>query len=192
MHGKNFSVMWANGSMRCKGNGQMLTQNIYLIGFMGCGKSSVAQALRKRYGFAVVEMDAEIERREQRTISEIFEQDSEAYFRQLETELLAEIAAQSKQVVSCGGGVVLRRENIVCMKQSGIVVLLTAEAETILQRVLADENRPLLKGKKSVSDIRQLMTQRETAYRQAADLTIATDEMTPTMIAEEIQKRMKG
>lgn len=162
--------------------------NIFLIGFMGCGKSSVAAKLHEQYRMNVVEMDEEIVRREERSIADIFAQEGEAYFRQIESLVLCEVAEHTNQVISCGGGIILRPENVALMKQTGKIVLLTAAPETILQRVQGDENRPLLNGKKTVEDIAALMEQRRAAYGAAADVVIETDEKSIADICRELMK----
>ncbi len=165
--------------------------NVFLIGFMGCGKSSVAAKLHELYQLEVVEMDEVIAQRERRSISEIFAQSGEEYFRQLETDLIAELMSSSGKVVSCGGGVVLRQENVYMMKESGKVVLLTANPETIRKRVESDESRPILKGKKTVEEIHSLMERRKPYYETAADLVIDTEDKNITEICEEIKRKLE-
>ena len=99
----------------------MLVYNVYLIGFMGTGKSTVASHLGRTFLADVIEMDEKIAEREGKSISEIFAQNGEAYFRELETSFLRELDMKRNQVVSCGGGVILREENIHLMKKSGKV-----------------------------------------------------------------------
>lgn len=162
------------------------TCNIFLIGFMGCGKSTVAAKLKQMYGMHVVEMDEEISKRQKMSIPKIFEQYGEEYFRNLESTLLEEIATGSGQVVSCGGGVVLREGNVEEMKKSGHIVLLTAKPENVLKRVQKDENRPILKGRKTVEDIATLMEARLEKYERAADIVVATDDKYIDEICKEI------
>ncbi len=150
--------------------------SIFLIGFMGVGKSAVAKELGRTYGLTVVEMDQVIEEREGRSISTVFDTDGEAYFRDRETELLRELAGQEGLVVSCGGGVVLRPENVDIMKQGGRVVLLTASPEVVFARVKDCDDRPLLKDRNDVPGIAELMAQRQDKYEAAADLVIDTDD----------------
>ena len=138
----------------------MPEQNIFLIGFMGTGKTTVAMEFGKRYAMEVVEMDKHIISREGKSIPDIFAQKGEGYFRNLETKYLKELSSNFNSIVSCGGGVVLRRENIILMKKRGIVVLLTAEPEEILKRVKDDEERPILRGRKNVSAITELLEER--------------------------------
>lgn len=167
------------------------TCNIFLIGFMGCGKSTVAAKLNQMYGMHVVEMDQEISKRQKMSIPEIFEQYGEEYFRNLESALLEEIATGSGQVVSCGGGVVLREDNVAEMKKSGHIVLLTAKPEKVLKRVQKDDNRPILKGRKTVEDIQTLMEARREKYEGAADIVVATDDKNIAEICDEIIQRIE-
>ena len=165
-------------------------RNIFLIGFMGCGKSTVAVELQNLYRMQVREMDQMIVDRAQMSIPQIFEKYGEGYFRDLESKLLKEIGADSNQVVSCGGGVVLRQENVLEMKQSGNIVLLTAKPETILVRVLEDNNRPILQGKKTVKDISELMEKRREKYEMAADIVLETDDKSIQEICEEVINKL--
>ena len=160
--------------------------NIFLIGFMGCGKSTVARNFSQMYGMNMVEMDEEISKKQNMSIPDIFEQYGEEYFRDLESALLKESATGSEQVVSCGGGVVLRPENVVEMKKNGRIVLLTAKAETILSRVCGNEDRPILKGRKTIEDITALMEARREKYEAAADIVVATDDKSIEEICKEI------
>lgn len=160
--------------------------NIFLIGFMGCGKSTVSAYMAKEYGMDVVEMDEEIVNREKMSIPEIFESKGEAYFRDAESKLLQDLEKQDNKVVSCGGGAILRKENVELMKKSGTIVFLTAEPETILERVKDDDNRPLLKGNKNIEYIKELLEKRYPQYEIAADLVIKTDKKEVKDICKEI------
>lgn len=161
-------------------------KNIYLIGFMGTGKSTVAGALAKKLGAQCVEMDRMIEDRQQMAITEIFEKYGEEYFRDLETELLRSFAKEEHLVVSCGGGSVLREENVLLMKAKGEVVLLVASPETIYERVKGCTNRPVLNEHMSVEYIRELMGKRSARYEAAADIHVETDEKCVEEICAEI------
>ena len=158
---------------------------------MGCGKSTIAAGLNQMYGSQVVEMDQWIVERENMTIPEIFKEKGEPYFRDVETSLLKEIAQKTNQVVSCGGGIVLREENVLEMKKSGKIILLTAKPETILERVSGDDNRPVLQGKKTVADISALIENRRSKYEAAADFIVETDEKTVLEICQEIRFDVK-
>ena len=163
-----------------------ITNRLYLIGFMGCGKSTVSKILGELCSLPCVEMDEEISKRAGMPIPEIFETYGESHFRDLESALIAEIAEGGPCVVSCGGGAVLRRENVSCMKNSGTIVYLTAAPETIYERVKEDTNRPLLNGHMEICHIVGLMEARRDAYENAADVCVATDGRTPADIAREI------
>lgn len=163
-----------------------LEKNIYLIGFMGAGKSSVSRAMAEYSGFSEIDTDEELVRREGRSIPEIFEQDGEAYFRKIETELLRELSDKHGLIVSCGGGTILKEENRCIMKKSGAVVLLSARPETIYERVKNGKNRPLLNGHMNVEYIAELLEKRMPCYEQAKTVEIATDDKTPDEIAEKI------
>ncbi len=158
---------------------------------MGCGKSTVAAKLNQAYGMHVVEMDQEISVRQKMSIPEIFEQYGEEYFRDLESDLLKKIQVGSNQVISCGGGVVLREQNVAEMKKNGKIVLLTAKPENILRRVIGNDDRPVLKGRKTIKDISELMEARREKYESAADMIVATDDKNITEICEEIMQKIK-
>lgn len=161
-------------------------KNIFLIGFMGAGKSTVARYLHRHYGMEWLEMDKEIEKREGIPISEIFRLKGEPYFRERETELLLSLVGRKNMVVSCGGGVPLRHQNVEAMKKSGVVVFLTARPETILERVKDNHDRPLLEGHKDVEYISQLLEQRREKYEAAADVLTATDGRDTEEIGNEV------
>lgn len=167
-----------------------MKENIFLIGFMGAGKSTIAMQLHRQYGREVLEMDQVIEEREGMRISDLFERHGEEYFRGLETRLLEELEGRENLVVSCGGGAPLRVCNVEAMKRSGWVVYLTATPETVLERVKNSHNRPVIEKNKNVTFISELMGQRREKYEAAADLTIATDRRTAEEICEEIMRRL--
>ena len=167
------------------------TGNIFLIGFMGCGKSTVALKLNQMYRMHVIEMDQEISNRQRMSIPDIFEQYGEEYFRNLESALLKEITIDSEQVVSCGGGVVLREQNVAEMKKNGRIVLLTAKPENILKRVTGNDDRPILKGRKTVKNIAELLEARREKYESAADIIVNTDDKSITEISEEIIRKIR-
>ena len=161
-------------------------ENILLIGFMGCGKTTVANALHDAYGMDIIDTDALIADREGMSISDIFAQKGEEYFRNLETQLLIELQGVENTVISCGGGMALREVNVAEMKKAGRVVLLTASPETIYERVKDDHSRPLLENNKSVEFIADMLEARGPKYRAAADIVVATDGRTAEEICREI------
>lgn len=142
--------------------------NIYLVGFMGTGKSAAGRNLAARLDREFVEMDARIEEQAQMTISDIFSRKGESFFRSLEQSLLEDLSRQNTIVVSCGGGIVVNPVNIQCMKESGTMVCLTATAESIYERIKRSTHRPLLQVADPLSRIRVLLAEREALYRQAS------------------------
>lgn len=164
--------------------------NIFLIGFMGVGKSTVSQALKDVFAMNVIEMDQIIAQNNHMSISEIFEFHGEEYFRNEETKLLRDCKDLKNQIISCGGGVAMRQVNVDEMKKSGKVVLLTASPETILSRVETSHDRPLLENNKTVEYIAELMEKRRPAYTAAADIVIDTDDKSIYEICEEIIARV--
>lgn len=161
-------------------------KNIYLIGFMGTGKSTVARELIKQTNAKGVEMDQLIEEQQNMAITDIFEKYGETHFRDLETALLRSLGTEDNLVVSCGGGAVLRDENAAIMKEHGCIVLLTATPETIYERVKNSSNRPILNGNMSVEYISELMEKRRARYESVADIRVATDGKDVSTICEEI------
>ena len=169
----------------------LFNYNIFLIGFMGAGKSTISDYLKNALAMDVVEMDQCIVERQGMSISDIFETYGEEYFRELETNLLIEMQSQSNVVVSCGGGVPMRERNVAEMKKNGRVVLLTAKPETILERVKDNHDRPLLENNKTVPFIADLMEKRRAKYEAAADIVIQTDGKSELEICEELIHRLR-
>lgn len=164
--------------------------NIALIGFMGAGKSTISDYLSTMFDMKLVEMDQVIAEREEMSISDIFDTYGEEYFRNLETNLLKELQTGRNCVISCGGGVVLREENVAEMKKNGRVVFLTASPETIYERVKDSNDRPILDGNKNVEFIAGLMEKRREKYEAAADVVVQTDNKTILQICEELISKL--
>jgi Shikimate kinase len=161
-------------------------KNIYLTGFMGTGKSAVAEALSDITGLPVIDMDKALTEQLKMPISKVFETQGEDSFRRAEKALLKDLSKKDSLIISCGGGVVKDDENIAVMKSSGTVFLLTASAETLFERLKDDDSRPLLKGRLSVEGIREMLDERSGMYEKAADYVIATDGLLPRDIAKRI------
>ena len=165
-------------------------KNLFLIGFMGAGKSSVSAGLGRMLGREVIEMDEWIAAQEGMSIPELFAQKGEPYFRACETALLKSFAQGAPRIVSCGGGVPLREENVAAMRESGTVVLLTASPEVILDRVKDSDERPLLQGHKDVPYIAALMEQRRPKYEAAADITVDTSRLNVEEVCRQVLRRV--
>jgi shikimate kinase len=160
--------------------------NIFLIGFMGTGKSTVAAGLQELLDVQCIDMDAQIVKEQGMAITDIFAQFGEAHFRDIESEMILKLQQQTGLLVSCGGGVVVRPENGAYMKQNGVVVLLTATPQTIYDRVHTSTQRPILNGNMNVEYIAGLLEARQEKYQAAADITIATDGKSVEEICHEI------
>lgn len=163
-----------------------LKKPLFLIGFMGSGKTTVSRHMTEALGIPKIEMDDLLAERAGKPITRIFAEDGEEVFRRMETELLKEIGAGGPVIVSCGGGVVLRPENVEIMKRTGTILLLSAAPETIYSRVCHSTKRPILNGNMNVEFIAGLMAKRDPAYRAAADVTVSIDGKTSEIVAGEI------
>ena len=138
--------------------------NLYLIGFMGVGKSAVGRGVAKKLGLEFLDSDREIEIKEGRAISAIFAEEGEAAFRQMERRFMEEGHPKTSHVVSCGGGLPMGPGMTELLKSSGIVVCMFASAETILSRVAGNDKRPLLSVENPEERIRSLLAEREPVY----------------------------
>lgn len=166
--------------------------NIFLIGMMGCGKTSIGKALADRLNKTFVDTDAIIESSARKSISEIFEAFGEERFRELESTLFRERAKRENQVFATGGGIVLGQENLQILKESGFTVLLEASPRTLARRVGSPAFRPLLEQAKDVENhLAKIWKEREKAYRSVASLTVNTDEMTTSAVVETIIWKVK-
>lgn len=154
------------------------SRNLILIGFMGTGKTTVGKRVARSLGFRFVDTDALIVKKAGKPIPKIFEEDGETEFRKMETEVLKECAAKSGQVLSTGGGIVTIDENRPLLKEAGYVIWLKAEAEVIYERVRRNRERPLLHTANPEETIRKLLDSRVALYKECADFTIATDNLT--------------
>lgn len=160
--------------------------NVFLVGFMGAGKTTIASELERKLEMNRVEMDDMISKKQGMSISEIFDEYGETYFRNLESNCLIELQKIKQSIVSCGGGVVMRDDNAEHMKKNGRVVLLQASPQTILDRVKDSNERPILNGHMNVEYIEKLLEKRKEKYRTIADVTINTDHKTESEIVDEI------
>jgi len=166
--------------------------NIALIGFMGAGKTAVGQLLAKKLDRKFIEMDLVIEQQAGKSIPEIFQQDGEIAFRELEIEVTREIAERENAVIACGGGLVLNKINLDRLRESSRIVYLTASPRVILKRVSSEEGqRPLLEVDNPTLTIRELLRFRKPFYERAADITIDTSKLDINSVAEQIIEKLK-
>ena len=166
-------------------------RNVILIGFMGCGKTTVGLKLSYKLRRTVIDTDKEIEREEKRSISDIFAADGEGYFRDRETTCLKKLMKNSgNQIISVGGGLPMREENRRLLHELGQVFYLRASAETIYDRVKHDTTRPLLQGDDPMDKIRTLLDERDTYYRDASDIIVDVDNKEFEQILDEIVRQV--
>ena len=162
-------------------------KNVILIGYMGCGKSSVGVKLSYRMKKSLIDTDKEIERLQGMSISDIFAKKGEETFRQMETEYIKGILHnQNFYVISTGGGLPLREENQKILKQLGTVVYLRTKPETIYARLKGDTTRPLLQCENPKEKIRKMIETRKEAYEKCADVIVDTDQLTLAEIVDRI------
>jgi shikimate kinase len=170
-----------------------MMKHIILIGFMGCGKSSIGYRLSYKLRKCLIDTDRLIEQREGMSIAEIFDQKGEAYFRQKETDCLKSLANElGSRVVSVGGGTPIREENQDILKSSGTVVYLKASPETIYSRVKHDTRRPLLQCEDPKSRIEALLKERGPIYESVADIIIEVDGKHIKQVVQEVAEAVQG
>jgi shikimate kinase len=160
-------------------------QNIALIGFMGTGKSSVGQLVAAQLHFTFLDTDHVIEARAGKTISEIFEQEGEPAFRELEKKIVAELVTRKKTAISTGGGLPADTGNLASLKTHSLVVCLWASPEKIWERVRSQTHRPLLNEPDPLAKIRLLLAEREPFYRQA-DVLLNTEMRSLKDVAQQV------
>lgn len=166
---------------------------IILIGFMGSGKTTIGKALSQKCQYSLIDTDKYIEEQQSRTISNIFEQDGEEYFRVLETNALKELLKSDEDmIISTGGGLAIKKENRELLKEAGTTFYLNATPETIYNRVKGDNKRPLLQCEDPKKKIISLMGERELYYIDASNKIIDTDDKTIDEIACEILEFMNN
>ena len=167
---------------------------IFLIGYRGTGKSTVAQELAKRIGFTWADADLRIEERAGKSIVEMFAEEGEAAFRELEAEVVAGLSGERRVVAALGGGAILREATRRMISAAGPVVWLTASVDRILERLAADEStasrRPNLTALGGRDEIEELLAKRTPLYCECATLTVDTEGKTAAEVADEIAARL--
>ncbi|MGI9533760.1 MAG: shikimate kinase [Thermodesulfobacteriota bacterium] len=165
---------------------------IYLLGFMGSGKSKAGALLAEKLDYHFIDLDLYIENKYKKSINQVFNESGEKYFRVIESESLAEVSNLfNNYVVSTGGGVILSESNRELMKNSGTTIYLKADLETIWGRIKSDKSRPLLNVKDPKGEAGKLLTGRTQLYEKS-DFTLKTDNFTAEQVAEEVVKILKS
>ena len=161
--------------------------NIYLVGFMGVGKSAIGRRLASEMGYKFIDSDHQIEKRVGRRISEIFEVEGEAQFRQYERDFISSGHPDTACIVSCGGGLVIQPGMQQLLKQSGLVICLFASAESIIERTSRNKNRPLLNVENPAEQVRMLLAEREPIYMNSG-ICISTEGRTIAEVVQHIKR----
>ncbi|MBC7252560.1 MAG: shikimate kinase [Actinobacteria bacterium] len=161
-------------------------ENLALIGFMGAGKSTVGAALARRLGMDFVDLDGVIAGEAGMSIPEIFDREGEEGFRERESRALRKELKGAGKVLACGGGIVLRPENVDLLRERCLVVYLRVDRNTVLNRVGEGEGRPLLAGGPLPRRVEELLSEREEKYLRASHAVVEAGGRTPEGIAEEI------
>lgn len=162
-------------------------KNVYLVGFMGTGKTAVGRELAKKKRLHFVDLDDLIELKEGRSIPDIFSKKGEAYFRRLEKKVLREVSVENKFVVSCGGGIVCDEENIRIMKETGTVICLKATPAVILKRIKGSSLRPLLNVNNPKERIEFLLKLRSPYYAKAHKFINTSRLSVPEVVREALR-----
>ena len=157
--------------------------NIYLIGMMGSGKSTLGKSLSEKIQKPFIDLDSEIEKATGKSITEIFDIDGEEQFRKMETKQLKQY---SESIVACGGGIVLNNANRKFINENGITILLLASMGELAQRLSSSNNRPLLADNNMEEALTELWLERQVDYLDTANFTIETDGKYPEQLTEEI------
>lgn len=167
-------------------------EHVILIGFMGCGKSTVGYRLSYKLKKCLIDTDQLIENREGMSISEMFKQKGEGYFRQKETDCLRSLHRElGERIVSLGGGTPIREENREIIKSLGKVVYLKAAPDTIYSRVKHDTKRPLLQCENPRARIEALLRERDPIYESVADIVIKVDGKHIKQVVQEVAEAVR-
>ena len=164
-----------------------MAKNIYIIGFMGTGKTTVGKALAGSLSRDFLDLDDVIEAKESTKITNIFAQNGESYFRKVEKQVLVETAQKENLIVACGGGIVIDEDNVNLMKRTGKIICLAAGADTILDRTKGYAHRPLLNVSDPKAKIEELLNLRAPFYAKA-DYTIETSDLGIEEIVKKISE----
>ncbi len=167
----------------------MKRKNIVLCGFMGCGKSTIGNLLSKKTGMSFIDLDSYVEQKENKTVAEIFADNGEDYFRQLERDASKELSQKKSLVIATGGGTLTFQENVDAFKTSGKIVLLDVPVEVVSERLQGDTTRPLLNRPDKEQAMRELYEKRMPLYQNAADI-IVNAANSPLQVCMEIMSNL--
>jgi shikimate kinase len=158
---------------------------IFLIGFMGAGKTTVGIALSEKVNLPVIDADKYLEEKQGKKINEIFEESGEEFFRSLETEVLKELSGKENTIITTGGGVVGKRENRELLKESGTVIYLSCLFESLWERLKQDQTRPLV-SQNNKKQLHELFQERASLYESCSDIIINTEKKKVEQVIKDI------
>ncbi|MCG7895946.1 MAG: shikimate kinase AroK [Candidatus Thiodiazotropha taylori] len=170
----------------------MHVQNLFLIGPMGAGKTTVGRQLAEHFRKEFIDSDLEIQRRTGVDIPTIFEFEGEEGFRQREQEVIDELTQREEVVLATGGGAVIREQNRKALSSRGLVIYLHCTVEQQFERTHRDKNRPLLQTDDPMAKLKSLMAERDPLYRQTADLLISTEGRNTQAVVQDIRKQINS
>ncbi|WP_040854520.1 shikimate kinase AroK [Thiorhodovibrio frisius] len=168
-----------------------LPPNIFLVGPMGAGKSTIGRQLAETLGYSFLDSDQEIQQRTGVDIPTVFEFEGEAGFRARERQVIEDLTEQDGVVLATGGGAVMVAENRQRLAARGFVIYLHCSAEQQHARTARDRNRPLLKTEDPLTTLKDLMAVREPVYRQVADMVVSTERRGTASVVKEIARRLE-
>ncbi len=163
--------------------------NLVIIGFMGTGKSRIGRILAEELGYEFIDTDHLIETKQGKKITRIFQEEGEAFFRELENKLAQQLSGAERKVIATGGGWVLNPENLSLCRVNGFIISLIAQPEMIYERIKHETHRPLLACPDPLKKISQILTGRENLYHDA-DLVVDTSRETPEELSKGIIKEL--
>lgn len=175
----------------------LFKENIYIIGFMAVGKTTLGKKLSQKIQWDFLDTDLFIENLEQRKIKDIFTESGEDYFRNLEAKVIENIQKhwiihRDKKIIACGGGIILNPQNVKTMKKNGIIVHLEGNINTLYNRLILDQSRPLLSEAKDLKErIEKLLEVRRDIYNEVADITLCIGEETPAKLVQELIRNLE-
>ncbi|MBT4079215.1 MAG: shikimate kinase AroK [Gammaproteobacteria bacterium] len=168
-----------------------IRQNIFLVGLMGAGKSTIGKRLAESLGKEFLDSDHEIEARTGVSTPTIFDIEGESGFRNRESNVIDELSQSKDIVLATGGGAILRPENRSHLAARGLVIYLCATAEQLHKRTRHDRNRPLLQNKDPLSTLQALLDERDPLYREVADLVVETDDRSVQQAIPELIEKIE-
>ena len=166
--------------------------NIFLVGMMGAGKTTIGKLLAQNYGKTFVDCDEEIQRRTGVTIPHIFDVEGEAGFRQRESNAIQDLVKRDNIVLATGGGAVLSEQNRDALRSNGFVVYLKSTPYDLWQRTRHDRNRPLLQTADPLAKLKELCEQRDPFYTEVADLVVTTGKQSVNSLMQQLRRELSS